>query len=207
MSDGTSEPPSGVPGRLDERILNALQELPGRIAFNGLRRALGAHPESLSRALRRLEREGLIERSHDGYRALHPDGAAAEPGVPELRAIARVELPPGLAPELALARLVGRWFGDLRWVGAVDRPSGRLLVWARRDGTSQVLAGISKGVLRVYVPAHESGAVDLGEVEDAAYELLAHAVSAIRPTSPSRGISVSFFGPRDPAPVGGLTEN
>jgi DNA-binding Lrp family transcriptional regulator len=191
---------SAAVGRLDERILSALQELPGRIAFNGLRRALGAHPESLARALRRLEREGLVERSEDGYRALRFDGSPGRGASTDLRPIARIDLPPGTEPELVLARLVGHWFGDLRWVGVVERPSGRLLVWARRDGTSQVLAGIAKGVLRVYVPEHDGRSVDLGEAEDAAYELLAHAVGAIRPGASPRAGSASYLRRPDVVP-------
>jgi DNA-binding transcriptional ArsR family regulator len=193
MGDASLPPSEPLSPRLDDRILSTLSELPGRIAFNGLRRALGAHPESLARALRRLEREGLVERGEDGYRALqieHPPGADV---ASELRPIARVELPPGVPSEQVFGRLMGHWFGSLRWVGTVERPSGPLLVWSRRDGAGHVLAGISKGVLRVYVPGSEVGHDDPVEAEDAAYELLSHAVAALRPPSASRYGPVSFL--------------
>jgi hypothetical protein len=54
--------------RLDERVRGLLAEFPGSVAFQGLRRTLGVHPESLTRALRRLERDGEIERTDEGYR-------------------------------------------------------------------------------------------------------------------------------------------
>jgi hypothetical protein len=186
----------GASGRLDDRVLGALNDFPGRIAFNGLRRALGAHPESLARALRRLEREGLIERSSEGYRALTPETPGASSLVADLRPIAQVRIPSGSSPGSVLARLTGHWFGGLRWVGAVDRPSGRLLAWARRDGSGYVLLGIHDGSLRVYVP-DEGGPGEVAESEDAAYEVLAHAVAALR--TPADANAVTFLAARPTA--------
>ena len=185
---------------LDERVLSTLQRLPGRIAFSGLRRALRAHPESLSRSLRRLEREGQVERSRDGYRAV-PARREETAGVLDgLRAIAQVELPPGTLADTVFGRISGRWFGSLRWVGVVDGPQGRLLAWAHRDGTGSVLLGIHRGALRVYV--REDGSNDDEEAEDAAYELLTHAVGALRPTpAPVSGgvmLLASTLGEPDP---------
>lgn len=60
--------------RLDERVRGLLAEIPGAVAFQGLRRTLGVHPESLTRALRRLERDGEIQRTNEGYRLV---GAAS----------------------------------------------------------------------------------------------------------------------------------
>lgn len=173
--------------RLDDRIVATLQGLRGRVAFSGLRRVLGVHPESLSRALRRLEREGLVERVDGGYRALGP-GLPPAPAT-ELRPIARVELPLGATAEVIESRLSGRWFGSLRWLGVVERPDGRLLAWAGRDGSGSVLLGIRDGTLRVYLTDDRPTTAD---DEDAAYELLGHAVSAIR-VAPSAVTPVSFY--------------
>lgn len=175
--DGTAPEPTGG---LDQRVLSALQGLPGHVAFSGLRRILHAHPESLSRSLRRLEREGLVERSAEGYRALGEFPASVSPSPADLRPIGQVELPPGISPESVFGRLTGRWFGTLRWVGLVDGAVGRLLVWARRDGTGYVLLGIHQRLLRVYVRDERTGD-DASEDEDSAYELLGHAVDAVRP--------------------------
>ncbi len=187
--DGLSEERSKG---LDERVLSTLLGLGGRIAFSGLRRVLHAHPESLSRSLRRLEREGRIERASDGYRAVGNDSNRLPQRTSELRPIAQVELPPGTVSGSVLGRLSGRWFGSLRWVGVVDRPTGRLLTWARRDGAGYVLLGIHRGVLRVYVRDDDSGD-EVGEAEDSAYELLTHAVDALRPSAQGPTGSVSFL--------------
>lgn len=189
LREASTEPPSGG---LDARVLSTLQGLPGRIAFSGLRRALHAHPESLSRSLRRLEREGLVERSADGYRALGHAMKEPTSAPTELRSIATVDLPPGALAESVLGRLSGRWFGSLRWVGVVDRPGGRLLAWAGRNGVGYVLLGIERGVLRVYVRDESSGD-DITEAEEAAYELLAHAVESLRPSGRDTLGSVSFL--------------
>jgi len=175
-------PESAAPprGSLDDRILWTLHDLHGRIAFSGLRRKLGAHPESLARALRRLEREGLVEHADGGYRSLGPTPDAVPVGRSPLRPIAQIEVPHEIGAEAVLGRLANRWFGSLRWVGFVEQRGQRLLVWARRDGYGQVLLGVQRGVLRVYVP-ESAEADDPSELEALAYELLVHAVEAVRP--------------------------
>lgn len=203
MHSTPEEIPEGPARGLDERVLSTLQGLRGRIAFSGLRRVLHAHPESLSRSLRRLERAGRIERTDGGYRALEGALGSTPRTASGLRPIAQVELPPGTPPDSVFGRLSGRWFGSLRWVGVVDGPSGRLLAWARRDGDSYVLLGIHRGVLRVYLRG-ERAEDDENESEDSAYELLGHAVDALRVPGHSAASPVTFLsagGTELPSPV------
>ena len=188
-----ASPATDPKGSLDDRILWALQGLHGRVAFSGLRRKLGAHPESLARALRRLEREGLVERSDGGYRSLGPPAGPASLGSTPFRQIARIDLPGDIDEATVLARLAGRWFGSLRWVGVVEEPGRRLLAWARRDGQGQVLLGIQRGALRVYVP---DSADEVSEDEALAYELLVQAVSAIQPFARAGGTAYFVLPPR-----------
>jgi len=95
MRSQDGDPSEGAIRGLDERVLSTLQGLQGQIAFSGLKRVLRAHPESLSRSLRRLEREGRIEHIDGGYRALVPEGAPPARATSDLHPIAQVELPPG----------------------------------------------------------------------------------------------------------------
>jgi len=191
-------------GRLDERVLSALQGLSGRLAFSGLRRMLGTHPESLARSLRRLEREGLVERIDGTYRALVGAPTVDAGSDRALRSIAEIELPPSATAEALAGRLVGRWFGSLRWVGLLERPDGELLAWARREGGRLILLGLRRRSLRVYVSTSAS-AGDPAEDEDAAYELLYHAAGALRPHSvpPASAppmVRAFDFRPGEPAP-------
>lgn len=163
-------------GRVDDRVLHMLTERASRIAFNGLRRALGVHPESLTRALRRLEREGVVTRTEGGY-------ALAEPSPPhgtELRphrVVASVELPPGAQAEDILGRLAGRWFGTLRWVGIHEHPGDPWLIWSSERGRGHFMLSIHRGSLSVLTDLPSGGA---GTDDGAAYELLAQAVERIR---------------------------
>ncbi|MCI4352929.1 MAG: GntR family transcriptional regulator [Thermoplasmata archaeon] len=186
MTGGPSSDLPQAPGSLDDRILLTLQGLHGRMAFNGLRRKLGAHPESLARALRRLEREGLVERADGGYRSLGEPARDQNALASELRPIARVELPRDLDEATIIGRLAGRWFGSLRWVGVVEQPGRRLLAWARRDGFGQVLLGVHRGILRVYVP-DSTESEEAVEAEALAYELLVQAVAVVHPVGSNGG--------------------
>jgi len=179
-------------GGLDGRVLTTLQGLSGRIAFSGLRRALGAHPESLSRSLRRLQRDGRVDRSREGYRAVAPSARRSPAEARGLRPIAQVELPLGAHADALRARLSGRWFGSLRWVGVVGSSSNPMLAWARKDGTGYTLLGIDGGTLRVYV-RNDDWAEDDGDAEDSAYQLLTHALDAVRITFGPVEPGVSFF--------------
>src|SRR6266566_7877100 len=53
----------------DREVLEFLSQDPSsQVAFQGLRRRLGIHPEQLSRALHRLAEDELVERTDLGYR-------------------------------------------------------------------------------------------------------------------------------------------
>ena len=54
----------------DRHVLEFLSRDPSsQVAFQGIRRRLGIHPEQLSRALHRLADDGLVEHTEHGYRA------------------------------------------------------------------------------------------------------------------------------------------
>lgn len=164
--------------RLDDRVLEVLSESSGRIAFSGLRRVLGVHPESLTRALRRLERDGTIRRRGGSYELSAPIARDAEAKpAPAPRTVASIELAPGTSGEGILGRLSGRWFGSLRWVGLFDRPGDPWLVWSVEGSNAHVVLSVTANRLRVLA---ESPPGSEPAVEEAAYELLAHAVDRLR---------------------------
>jgi len=106
-------------GSLDERELAVLTEL-GReeeslVSFQGLRRRLELHQQSLNRTLKRLVRDGFITRNETGYKitgdgndAIHLTDSAYVSG--NVLTIFETILPPHLRPENVVAQLSRRWF-------------------------------------------------------------------------------------------------
>ena len=136
--------------RLDDRIVRRIQAQSGHLSFNGLRRALGAHPESLSRALRRLERFGVLLHDESGYALAEGPGAESDGGVrPEFHRIGEVDLPAALPDSWVLGEFAGRWFRDLRWVGLVDGRRGPWLIWSLPGTDEHVFLSVDGRRLRV----------------------------------------------------------
>jgi len=168
-------------GPLDDRVVEFLMERPGRVAFNGLKRALDAHPESLVRSLRRLERHGVVRRESDGYQLIdRPDLPSRSPPM-RSRSFATVELAPGSSRTELFGRLAGRWFGPLRWLGLYEPSDGPWLVWSVQGTEGQVRLGIRRGRLTVTTDPAGDPAAD-AKVEDAARSLLRHALEALGPS-------------------------
>jgi hypothetical protein len=165
--------------RLDDRVIEAFQGSSGRIAFGGLRRRLQVHPESLSRALHRLERDGLIRKNHGAYELVNPPESSSPSAFQvATRTLAVAELPPAASREEIFGRLAGRWFGSLRWVGLFDRPDDPWLVWSVGDGPQLVMLSVRQRKMRVLA---EKGTVPPASATIlAAFSLLGQAVNGRR---------------------------
>ncbi|MGI0052978.1 MAG: helix-turn-helix transcriptional regulator [Thermoplasmata archaeon] len=172
--------------RVEDRVVELLSARPGAIAFNGLRRSLNVHPESLTRALRRLERYGLVAKEPSGYRLAgdSPDRIPGRPQPPDhpprWTGVAEVQLAPGFEGPQILGLLAGRWAGKLRWVGVLERPGEPLLVWSRTDGPGHVLLGMRLGRLKVYAEPGDPGDAPEESLNQSARDLLLFALERIR---------------------------
>lgn len=197
MSEMTPGPPEPT-GPIDGRVVRMLRESGGRVAFNGLRRSLRVHPESLTRALRRLERGGEIERGDDGYALASTPRRPLRP--PELRTISSIELPRGVLGEGLLGRLTGRWLGTLRWVGVFDRDERPCLTWSGPDGIAHLFLSADGDRLSVRTDAAEPSAA----MERAALELLRRVLLEAERTPADGGPLVEL---REPAPIGWAAPN
>jgi hypothetical protein len=184
-------------GPLDDRVVEFLAERPGHVAFNGLRRALDAHPESLVRSLRRLERHGVVRHEPSGYALVDRPDLPAPPVPRRQRPFAEVTLAPGVSRTELFGRLAGRWFGRLRWVGLYEPADGPWLIWSV-EGTrgDQVRLGIRRGRMSLVLD-RAPGTPD-PRVEEAARNLLRHAVDALAPSQPVEGAYVAFRGAPGP---------
>ncbi len=157
----------------DREVLEFLSQDPSsQVAFQGLRRRLGIHPEQLSRALHRLADDALVERTDVGYRVtpralqvLSPGSQRAEqPGV----TILQTHLPANLDLRGLVQALRGSWIGPLRWYGLSEFADGMRLAWALEDDTIRLETLIRPGQLIVTAnvagPSHLDDATRLGHL-------------------------------------------
>jgi hypothetical protein len=166
--------------------------------FEGLRRRLGTHSETLSRILHRLEDQMILEKTSDGYHVTHkgremigvtPLASPRSQSASERRvAILRTLLPYGRGSGELISGLKGRWFGPLRWLGYSEDERGTTMKWVTGDGAIQIDAIFSEGELTIEGNVREGK--DLTDAIRASYQLVGH-LSRVNPT----GLSgrVAFF--------------
>lgn len=176
----------------DRNVLEFLSRTPvGEVAFQGIRRRLGIHPEQLSRALHRLADDGLVERTEHGYRvtpkALTVLGPDALSRVPEGLVVLETYLPADLDVPGLVNALHGRWFGPLRWFGFSEDAGELRLWWSTEDSAIQLEAQLHQGELRLL--AHLASRNRLDEAARHAYLLFEHLSREISRGRPSALVS------------------
>lgn len=138
----------------DREVLEFLSRDPSaQVAFQGIRRKLGIHPEQLSRALHRLADDELVQKTDLGYRVtrramgiLSPrEWTSDQPGV----TILQTYLPADLDLRTLVASLRGTWVGPLRWYGLSDSDEELRLSWTLEDESIQLETRIRAGQLAV----------------------------------------------------------
>ncbi len=142
----------------DREVLEFLSHDPdSHVAFQGLRRRLGIHPEQLSRALHRLADSELVERTDLGYRvtprALSVMSPSAFPSEEQGVIILQTYLPADLDLRALVQRVHGSWIGPLRWYGLSESADGLRLAWALEDDSIRLETLIRPGHLAVIAKA------------------------------------------------------
>jgi DNA-binding transcriptional ArsR family regulator len=142
--------------------------------FDGLRRITGTHPETLSRALDRLEDEGMIVRSPEGYSTtgkaketvqMQPASTTGK-RVPILHTF----LPYGSSLNIIVSALRGRWFDRMRWVGIAESEGSVVMKWVTDDGSALIGARFSSGQLDIEARIRKDS--DLPGAVRAAHQLI-----------------------------------
>ncbi|MDG6901667.1 MAG: hypothetical protein JRM80_06865 [Nitrososphaerota archaeon] len=165
-----------ISGR-DMDILRVIEEEElESFSFEGLKRRIGAHPETLSRALGRLEEQRVVERAEDGYRltqrgreraGVHPAELAGE-----RMTILRTMLPPTLSLQSLFQGLRGRWFGNLRWLGFSQANGELVMKWVTDDGRVQLDAKFDQSELTIEGRLLQKNS--LAQAVTSAHSLLSH---------------------------------
>jgi hypothetical protein len=164
---------------LDEREREVLKFLSSEqnayYSFQGLRRRLGFHQETLARTLRRLEEARAIERSPQGYKVRNNGtnysfNVRTNQQLP--KPIIDAYLPSQVDVTVLFQRLRGRWFSNFRWLGYSRDGEKLAMTWISEDGQMQLQARIGGGKLIIAADSlannEESGQIA------AAYQLFDH---------------------------------
>lgn len=125
--------------------------------FEGLKRRLKIHPETLSRILARLTDDEILEKTDKGYslttkgkHLLEQQNHQSTPArVPVLQSF----VPPELSVDKIASSLKGKWFGSLRWLGYSLSEENVELKWITTNGEIIVSAVFTDGRLRIYSKA------------------------------------------------------
>jgi DNA-binding Lrp family transcriptional regulator len=164
---------------LDEREREVLKFLSSEqnsyYSFQGLRRRLGFHQETLTRTLKRLEEAHAIERSPQGYK-VRANGASYSFNVrtnqPESKPIIDAYLPSQVDVTVLFQKLRGRWFSNFRWLGYSRDGEQLSMSWISEDGQMQLQARIGAG--KIIIAADPLvGNTESGQIA-AAYQLFDH---------------------------------
>jgi len=157
--------------------------------FDGLKRRLGLHPETLSRILSRLEEEGIVKKTPEGYTVtpkltrlkLHPTRQETQSV-----SLLQTYLPSNMLTQQLISTLNGKWFGILRWLGISETSEGVTLKWVTEDGGMQIAASISGNALNIDAKFLRDNNLDLAL--KAAYQLMAHIGKLYSGTRPARHV-------------------
>jgi biotin operon repressor len=144
-------------------------------SFQGLRRRLGLHQETLTRTLKRLEEADVIQRSAEGYK-LRNNGNTFSFNIPTNEVFAKpvidAYLPADIDVTVLFQKLRGHWFSDFRWLGYSHDGNQLSMTWISEDGQMQVQARIGGG--KIIIAADSFANNEEPRRIAAAYQLFDH---------------------------------
>lgn len=185
-----SERDADVLSLIDEEALTVF-------TFDGLKRRLGLHPETLSRILARLEEEGIVKKTANGYtvtpkinRLRVQESRREEQLVPLLQTY----LPSNMQVQQLITNLKGKWFGLLRWFGLTEDSRGVVLKWITEDGGIQINATIQDSTLTIEGKFLRDN--NLNRALSASYQLMSY-IGTILSSRHHVASHVTFYGDSD----------
>ncbi|HYB03492.1 MAG TPA: MarR family transcriptional regulator [Nitrososphaerales archaeon] len=194
IDEGDFEDLEERPNPNDIIVLRALSEDEDArdLSFQGIKRKLGLHQETLSRSLHRLQRDGFVERLDHAYR-ISPKGITSiageksklpslklEPVDPYAISLLRARLPPDInVPELVNS-LSYKWFGNLRWLGSTQTPESATLSWMTEDSDLKISVRIKEDLLTI--ETFPTGSGSISDATRSAFELFDHVSKNLKGT-------------------------
>ncbi len=192
--------PPGLTDR-DADVIRAIEEEGlSAFTFDGLRRITGVHPETLSRTLGRLEGDGMVSRSADGYvlteRAKGSFGMRPAELSGRKVPILHTFLPHPSSARVIVAAFKGKWFDKVRWVGMSAGEEGVVMKWVTEDGKAVIDVLLSGGELNIQAGVKDES--DLPSAIRAAHQLVGRVsklYASPRPRSRPMLMQISYFSP------------
>ena len=174
--DYHSFPVSSIGDRDSDILAFLSQEDFTFFTFEGLKRRLGLHPETLSRILNRLEQEGIVKKTSEGYtvtREIAKHLKLHQNSTSESRvSLLQTYLPSDMPVQQLVSNLRGKWFRLLRWLGLAETNESITLKWVTEDGDIQIDAKITETQLNIEAKfLHHT---NLNRALKAAYQLMAY---------------------------------
>lgn len=185
----------------DAEVVRAIEdEELSDFTFDGLRRITGTHPETLSRSLERLEEDGYVVKSPEGY-SVTDKAKGSFPLRPAYSGTRRVPilhtfLPYEASAKTIVSALKGRWFDSMRWVGMADSEEGFVMKWVTDDGSALIDAKFSSGQLDI--DAKVAKEADLPKAVRAAHQLMGRISRLYASPRPGARLSlmrIGYFNP------------
>ncbi|MGI0047280.1 MAG: MarR family transcriptional regulator [Nitrosotalea sp.] len=193
----------------DKKVLSILNQdndlAENQYTFNGLARKLGMHQQSLSRSLHRLETSGLVEKSQTGYRpSKNLRSILVKSSRLDLENLSKkilkqhvsfvqvlqLYIPTTVEVEEIVNKLVGKWFGRLRWIGLIDGDGGYVLQWAYGDTFQVNLKMVSRYAI---VESNAIGEKNKAESMISAYKIFEQITKVFQKTKPGAKNSLDSF--------------
>lgn len=150
-------------------------------SFQGIRRKLGLHQETLSRALHRLQRDGFIQRMEHSYAISKKGQSTISLGKlgehigfrdPNSVILLQSVLPSDLNQQLLVDSMCYRWFGNLRWLGSASKNGTTTLSWITIETGLTIFVRIKDSTLTIETYPKDTNSVP--EATRSAFELFDH---------------------------------
>jgi len=173
---------------LNERELNVIQVIETedltRFTFEGIKRRLKIHPETLSRTLIRLTRDEIVKKVNNGYsltakgkQFLKPNQTNNRKEIPVLQSC----LPPDFQIKKIADALEGKWFGNLRWLGYGKSNGNTKMKWITNDG--EIIVSVILDDDMFYISSKTLYEIDFTFAINVAYQLMGHITKLISKNS------------------------